>query len=335
MSEFNIEDLLKLYEEGKATEQQRQLVEAYLAWHQQQSPKREPNEENSEQPLQEIMEKIRLAREQETGSGQEAPIYPMEETGRRRRTAWIAAASIAVIIAGALLWRQSIHQPGPGLVATTYKTIQAAPGKTIHLRLSDSSEVWLNAGAVLRYPQPFDDKMRKLELLDGEAFFQVHPDAGRGFVVKTDHLQTQVLGTAFNIKAYRESQQMSVTVKSGKVSVSAGTAGPDGGMILTADQQARYNTGTGQLSRGSVVSGVRPDWKSGEFDFAEEDLGDIAIELEHYFNVHIGFKYPGLKKYIISASFRQGTSLKDMLTTLCLLNQNHFTQTDAQHYVIH
>ena len=106
-------------------------------------------------------------------------------------------------------------------------------------------------------------------------------------------------------------------------------------MILTADQQVRYNTGTGRLSRGSFASGKAMDWKNGDFDFAEESLGDIAIELEHYFNVHIAFKYAGVKKYLISASFRNGTSLQAMLTTLCLLNQNHFTQTDSQHYVIH
>jgi ferric-dicitrate binding protein FerR (iron transport regulator) len=344
MNESNIRDLLKLYEEGKATEEQRQLVEAYLIYHQQQSPKKAPDEKNSEDPLQEIMEKIRMAREQEP---KEAPVYPMggaaaypmeeaEEagrTGRRRRTAWMAAASIALIITAGLLWRQSSHKPGPEPIAITYKTIRAAPGKMIHLRLSDSSEVWLNAGAILRYPQPFDDKMRKLELLDGEAFFQVHPEANRGFEVQTDRLLTKVLGTSFNIKSYRESQQMSVAVSSGKVAVIPRPS--DQGTTLLHDQEARYNTATGRLIRSAVASDRTRDWKNGTFNFMEESLGDIAIELEHYFNADIQFKYPGLKKYIFSASFRHTAPLKDILTTLCLLNQNHFTQIDAQHYVIH
>lgn len=339
MNESNISDLLKLYEEGKATEQQRQLVEAYLAWYQGQSPKREEDEKDEKDPLQEIMNKIDLAREQEAGGEwarepREAPVYPMggavaepiDGGARRRRYVWAAAAGIILVIGAGLLWKKTTRGPVEAPLAITYKTLQAAPGKTIHLLLSDSSEVWLNAGAILRYPQPFDDKMRKLELLDGEAFFQVHPDVNRGFEVQTEHMVTRVLGTSFDIKAYHESQQMSVTVSSGKVAVA--------GVTLTANQQARYNTGTGRLSRGTIAADKAQDWKNGTFNFMEESLGDIAIELEHYYNVHIGFKYPGLKKYIFSASFRHSIPLKDMLTTLCSLNQNHLIQIDAQHYVI-
>ena len=342
MTEYNMRDLLKLYEEGKATEEQRRLVEAYLAYHEQQSPKRKPDENKSEDPLNEIMEKIRLAREQ---ASTEAPVYtmdsasyPMEEAGeehgagRRKRIAWMAAASVALLITAGFLWHQSAHKTAPETIAITYKTIQAAPGKMIHLLLSDSSEVWLKAGATLRYPQPFDDKQRKVELLDGEAFFQVHTDANRGFIVQTDQLLTKVLGTSFNIKAYRETQQMSVTVTSGKVAVSAGHL--DKETILTANQEVRYYTETGRLARSATVSDKTASWKNGTFNFMEESLGDIAIELEHYFNVHIGFKYPGMKKYSISASFRHSTPLKDMLSALCMLNQNHFIQIDAQHYVI-
>lgn len=383
MNESNIRDILKLYEEGKATEEQRQLAEAYLLYHQGQSPKRESygnkDERNSEDPLQEIMEKIRQIREKEKQEKKEAPVYSiggaevypmggadvyqmeeadeasihlMEAIRRRRRTIWMAAASIILLITGGLLWTQfSSHKPVPQPLAIAYKTIHAAPGKMIHLRLSDSSEVWLNAGSTLRYPQPFDAKMRKLELLDGEAFFQVHPDANRGFEVQTDRLLTKVLGTSFNIKAYRESQQMSVAVSTGKVAViprnnvSLNTASNQGtisdpgtiseqGITILPDQAARYNMATGRLIRSAVSSNRTRDWKNGTFNFEEESMGDIAIELEHYFNVHIQFKYPGMKKYIISASFRHTIPMKDMLTALCLLNQNHFIQIDAQHYVI-
>lgn len=106
-------------------------------------------------------------------------------------------------------------------------------------------------------------------------------------------------------------------------------------MILTAGQLVRYNTVTERLSRGGIAVEKIQGWKNGRFDFVDESLGDIAIELEHYYNAKIDFKYPGLRKYAVSASFSHQTSLKDILTTLCLLNQNHVTQTDAQHYVIH
>ncbi len=328
MREPSIKELLKLYEEGKANEEQRRRVEEYLAWHQGQSPEfmKELGDETG--PLEEILSKIRVAREP---AGGEAPVYEME--GRRRRTyAWIAAASVVVVIAGIFLLSRNTHQSVPVQVAAIYKTVQAKPGERVHLLLSDSSEVWLNAGARIRYPQPFGDSMRRVELLDGEAYFQIHSDARRGFEVGTDRMVAKVLGTSFNVKAYRQSQQMSVAVSSGKVAVSAGR---EGGMILTAGQLVRYNTVTERLSRGGIAVEKIQGWKNGRFDFVDESLGDIAIELEHYYNAKIDFKYPGLRKYAVSASFSHQTSLKDILTTLCLLNQNHVTQTDAQHYVIH
>jgi ferric-dicitrate binding protein FerR (iron transport regulator) len=322
MRDLNIKELLKLYEEGKATAQQRELVEKFLEWYQEQGQKKELAEEG----LQEIMERVRASRE-------EAPVYEMEvEPRRTRRPVWAAAAAVMVLALGAWLWKMNGRRPEAPQVASVYKTVAAKPGQSIHLLLSDSSEVWLNAGARIRYRQPFGDSMRRVELMDGEAYFQIHSDASRGFEVAAGRMVTKVLGTSFNVKAYRQSQQMSVSVSSGKVAVSAGS---DQGMVFTAGQMARYNTATGSVSRGTVAVEKIENWKGGRFDFTAESLGDIAIELEHYYNVTIAFKYPGLRKYPVSASFAHQTPLIDILHTLCLLNQNHVTQTDAQHYVIH
>lgn len=340
MRDPNIKELLKLYEEGKATEQQRQLVEAWLEWHQRQSPQRDRHSVEEDSPLQEILDKIDAARQRDAEK-METPVYHLEPgegegyTGRSRkirRYGWAAAAAI-VLVVGGLLWKTTGRHAEGARLAIVYKTVEARPGQSIHLLLSDSSEVWLSAGSKLRYPQPFGDSIRGVELMDGEAYFQVHSDANRGFEVKTDRLLTRVLGTSFNIKAYRGMQHLSVSVMTGKVSV--GTTNAAQNLVLTAHQQVSYNNGTGQLTRSTFASDHILDWKDGSFSFMEESLGDIAIELEHYYNVRIDFKYPGLRKYQVSASFSHQAPLKEILNTLCLLNQNHVTQTDAQHYVIH
>ncbi|MBN9380376.1 MAG: FecR domain-containing protein [Chitinophagaceae bacterium] len=338
MNESIIRKLLKLYESGEATDEQRRLVEEYLAWRQQQRPERKKDESDLEASLQEFMDRRRLLSEQDAGdegTPVETNVYSMPEAGNRRRNTWIvAAAGIVVVFAAGLLWKMTTRHHEEAPVAIVYKTVQAAPGKMIHLLLSDSSEVWLNAGARIRYPQPFEGTIRRLQLLDGEAFFQVHPDASRGFEVQTEYMLTKALGTSFDIKAYRESQQMSVALASGKVSVTTKTSGAP--IVLTPEQQVKYNTGTGLMSRGALASNRMRNWKEEEiFDFNEDQLGDIAIELEHYFNVHIQFKYPGIKKYTFSATFPHTMPLKKILTSLCVPNQNHLTQLDAQHYVIH
>jgi ferric-dicitrate binding protein FerR (iron transport regulator) len=342
MNASMIKLLLELYEEGKATEEQRQLVEAFLSFYQQQSPEMDWDPATMEASFRVIMEKIKLERGSAEGAdrGLEAVVVEMgvgepgvAAGGKRVRYAWMAAASVLLIAGVGLLWKY-IHprrQEEPAMVLH-YRIAQAAPGKIVHLLLSDSSEVWLNAGSKLRYPEQFDGKMRELELLDGEAFFQVHPDPDRGFIVQTAHLKTQVLGTSFNIKAYARAQQVNVAVVTGKVAVIPEHAGAT---ALFPDQQISYDVNTRQILSSHLASERMLNWRNGGFDFYEERFGDIAIELEHRFNIRIDFKYPGLKKYRISAGFPKTADVKDILATLCILNRNHLVTAGPNHYIIH
>lgn len=89
-------------------------------------------------------------------------------------------------------------------------------GETFKLILCDGTEVWLNANSKLVYPTAFIEKERTV-FLEGEAYFKVTKDA-KPFIVKTDYLQTKVLGTEFNVKSYT-AEDSHVTLISGKVQV--------------------------------------------------------------------------------------------------------------------
>ena len=91
-------------------------------------------------------------------------------------------------------------------------------GQTFKLILSDGTEVYLNADSRLVYPSRFTGKERSV-FLDGEAYFRVAKDAGHPFIVRTQTLQTRVLGTEFNVSGY-EGSDTEVTLVEGSVEVS-------------------------------------------------------------------------------------------------------------------
>lgn len=96
--------------------------------------------------------------------------------------------------------------------------ISVAYGDKKHFLLPDSSEIWLNAGTVVKYPKEFS-KVQRLVHLDGEAYFSIRKNTSKPFIVETSQLSVKVLGTKFNVKAYADDKLVTTTLTSGKVEV--------------------------------------------------------------------------------------------------------------------
>ena len=99
-----------------------------------------------------------------------------------------------------------------------YTTISTGTGKKKKITLQDGSQLTLNAGTTIRIQDDLA-KERKIELVDGEVFFEVSKDQQRPFIILSENLTTTVLGTSFNISAYTALDHLSIGVASGKVSV--------------------------------------------------------------------------------------------------------------------
>ena len=95
-------------------------------------------------------------------------------------------------------------------IATTNNTKESV--------LPDGTKVFLNYNSTLTYPSDFDGDLRTVSL-NGEAFFDVKPDAAHPFVINVNGAEIRVLGTSFNVKAYKE-KPVRVDVSTGKVQVS-------------------------------------------------------------------------------------------------------------------
>src|SRR5690606_24131288 len=103
-----------------------------------------------------------------------------------------------------------------------FSVVHKANGERKTLQMEDGTVLTLNAGTTLLVAKDLSEE-RRLQLVDGEAFFEVRHDTRRPFVVESGPLATTVLGTAFNVAAYRDIQTLRIAVASGKVNVTGQT----------------------------------------------------------------------------------------------------------------
>lgn len=166
-------------------------------------------------------------------------------------------------------------------------------GETFKLILCDGTEVWLNANSRLVYPTAFIEKERTV-FLEGEAYFKVTKDT-KPFIVKTDYLQTKVLGTEFNVKSYT-AEDSHVTLVSGKVQVRSHENARF--VDLEPGKDALLLSG-GQFEVKEVNSEAYTYWKDGYFYFDELPLADIMKSIGRWYNVNVIFRNKEAMSYRI------------------------------------
>ena len=130
---------------------------------------------------------------------------------------WITGAAAVIVLSLGTWWLVNFLNR-PGMIDLT------AQNDVVRDTLGDGSIIALNANSTLRYPERFEEPVRKVHL-SGEAFFEVTPDRSHPFVVDAGFAQIRVVGTAFNIKAIPESPII--------VSVSEGTV-----LLFRVDQSS-------------------------------------------------------------------------------------------------
>ena len=162
-------------------------------------------------------------------------ITPRRASSSKRKNLYIGITSAAAVLVLMLaLWPlihpetsteciqvfASLESPKEITYSETGERMEVSTpaGTTTTITLSDGTEVLLSANSRLEYSKSFSADKREVKLV-GEARFNVAKDAERPFIVHTRQLQTQVLGTVFDVKAYPQTPA-DVTLYEGKVEVS-------------------------------------------------------------------------------------------------------------------
>jgi transmembrane sensor len=190
--------------------------------------------------------------------------------------------------------------------------IIAGYGEKAEVVLPDGSRVWINSGSKITYNDEFNRKQRPV-YLEGEAYFEVTKDKERPFIVKTESMFVEALGTSFNIRSYSEDQQAFAVLIEGKIKVSA--SGQE--QILSENQRAIFNKSTQTLTTDMVRSGDFVQWKSGNLYFDNQSFEDIARTLSRIFNVDIQFASDKLRSIRFSGTLGM-SSIRNTLDILSL-----------------
>ena len=189
-----------------------------------------------------------------------------------------------------------------------YCVVSTPAATTTLVTLSDGTKVMLNANSTLEYPASFDDAEVREVRLKGEAHFEVTKNPHRPFVVKAGEMQTQVLGTIFDVKAYRKDAPK-VTLMEGKVKVS------------NADTEVEMRPGqTATLQADKIVvskaSSSASDWLEGDFDMDQVTLAEAMSDIGAWYNKTVVFQSQANMDKLIHFRFSRRASLQEIITAL-------------------
>lgn len=193
-------------------------------------------------------------------------------------------------------------------------------GGQFFVQLADSTKVWLNSESQLKYPVAFvDGETRQVELVYGEAYFEVSPSTkhkGSRFKVKTQEQNVEVIGTEFNIKAYKDEPAIYTTLVKGVVAVSNAAQK----QILTPNKQSKITEYNGNIAVSEVDVYNEISWRKGLFVFKGMPLKDIAKVLSRWYDVDIVFADPALGNVKFNGVLNKNQKLEDILTTIKNIN---------------
>jgi ferric-dicitrate binding protein FerR (iron transport regulator) len=233
--------------------------------------------------------------------------------GKVRRFYRSAAAAAACVLVVAGVWWLGVRRssPSPSVVtATEYKSVTAPRGTKHRVGLPDGTLVWLNAGSTLRYPGTFAIQDRQVEL-DGEAYFEVTRNDALPFKVRAGELETEVLGTHFDIRAYSGAGVYRTALLDGKVRVIRGKDS----LVLLPGQAAVHIAGANGLLLTTIKSEDVLAWKNNLFAFDRMPLPEIMQELVRWYDVRIQCG-PGMDTLHMSGMISRASSLETTLKML-------------------
>lgn len=191
----------------------------------------------------------------------------------------------------------------------TFNTLHVPAGQRAQITLHDGTEVWLNAQSTLMYPSHFSKRNRAVEIT-GEAFFDVVHEKGRPFIVSTQHINIEVLGTEFNVYSYPNAGYIQTDLIEGSVSISQ-VGNKEKNAILMPAEQAIIRGDS--MTIGQISNPDHLLWRNGIYSFNNERLTSIIEKLQLYYDVKIVVEDPEIFNVQYTGKFRQRDGIDEIL----------------------
>lgn len=277
IQENDMEHLLMQYCQGTLSGEERSRVEAWL------------EESPEHRRLASQIEMLYLATDtlqlQQTLNTEKAlKKVKRRMSGSRRTVIWMwmqrAAAILFLPVLTALLVEYFTREDDVRMME-----VRTNPGMIATVVLPDSSVVHLNSMSTLRYPSSFHEEERKVEL-QGEAFFDVQKNPKQQFIVSTSQdAQVRVYGTRFNVEAYSEEPDVTVTLVDGRIGFDYPLRKEIKELKLTPGEKIVYNSRSGQIELFKTSCKTETAWVDGKIILENTPAKEVLHILEKRYNV--------------------------------------------------
>lgn len=216
-------------------------------------------------------------------------------------------AAIALILVVSTVWA-TLHLSDTA-IEPTMNTLYVPAGQRAQITLQDGTEVWLNAQSTMKYPSRFSKKNREVEIT-GEAFFDVVQEKKRPFIVSTQHINMEVLGTQFNVYSYPNAGYIQTDLIEGFLKISE-KRDNNNTTFLTSNEKMIYRDSKMIISPISDPDHIL--WREGIYCFHNERLIDIIEKLQLYYDVKIVVEDPEIFNVRYTGKFRQRDGIDEIL----------------------
>lgn len=230
-----------------------------------------------------------------------ARILPMLKWSTR------VAAVVVVAVSCGFLFRDYQYNK-----VAQMQTVAVPAGQRAQITLADGTRIWLNAKSTLTYASNFGRADRNVTL-EGEAFFEVAKNKNIPFYVNTEKNKVRVVGTSFNVCAYKDCKEFETTLVEGIVDIyAAGKEKP----IVRLEKNEFFADYDGKLKKTVLPSYDYLRWKEGLYCFDDSELSHILNRLELYYNVKITVKNKKLLSHRYTAKFKEQDGIEHILKVI-------------------
>lgn len=245
--------------------------------------------------------------------------FPKNKGINLKNLQWVKYAAILAIVMLAALFTEtrffSLKTEKIPLLTTEWRTIENLRGRKSKVILPDGTAVDLNYESQLKFPVVFEGSSRKVELI-GEAFFEVVHNDTLPFIVKTNDIEIQVLGTSFNINSFEMEDVTNVSLVSGKVKIKKHKDTSEQELIyLSPGQELIYNKNTLETKVEKFDVQRTIAWKDGIIIFKDAGFEESITQLERWYGVDFQIHGKPSKTWMINGRY-QNERIEDILASL-------------------
>ncbi|MFD2582520.1 FecR family protein [Pedobacter vanadiisoli] len=215
---------------------------------------------------------------------------------------------------GSLTYTRGINT-SPAKIA--YDTLRTPKGGVYQVNLSDGTKIWLNAFSAIRFPEKFARNRRDVELLYGEAYFEVKHMTDAPFAVKTAAGIVRDLGTSFNVNSIANNGHVAATLLEGAIQVESN------GQLkkVKPGQQALFSKN--KISVNDVDVEEMTAWKDGYFMF-DESMESAMNKIALWYDVKVEYQNETLKQIPVLATITRYGEIKNVLRILEMTKKVRF-----------